>query len=95
MGAADWLRTNGWNPHHDTVILIHGYGGQEGSFPMVVLRDGKLCHTACAARNPGEFRAFLQRPRCPGSSSSDPGILGRSTVGYFISIFRILLGTRV
>ncbi|KDR21673.1 Lipase member H [Zootermopsis nevadensis] len=42
MGAADWLRTNGWNPHHDTVILIHGYGGQEGSFPMVVLRDAYL-----------------------------------------------------
>jgi hypothetical protein len=41
MAAADWLRTNGWNPHHDTVVLIHGYSGKDGSFPMVVLRDGK------------------------------------------------------
>ena len=42
--AGDWLRTNGWNSHHDTVILIHGYGGKDGSFPMVVLRDGECSH---------------------------------------------------
>lgn len=42
MAAADWLRTNGWNPDHDTAVLIHGYGGKDASFPMVVLRDGKL-----------------------------------------------------
>lgn len=41
LAAADWLRTNGWNGDHDTVVLIHGYGGMDGSFPMVVLRDGK------------------------------------------------------
>jgi hypothetical protein len=41
LAAADWLRTNGWNGDHDTVVLIHGYGGMDGSFPMVVLRDGR------------------------------------------------------
>ncbi|KAJ4428463.1 hypothetical protein ANN_24500 [Periplaneta americana] len=37
--GADWLRANGWEPNDDTVVLIHGYGGMDGSFPMVVLRD--------------------------------------------------------
>jgi hypothetical protein len=52
VAAGDWLRANRWNPHHDTVVLIHGYGGQDGSFPMATLRDGKWSDTACAARNP-------------------------------------------
>jgi hypothetical protein len=42
LAAADWLRTNGWNGDHDTVVLIHGYGGKDGSFPMVILRDGRI-----------------------------------------------------
>ncbi|KAJ9580490.1 hypothetical protein L9F63_024333, partial [Diploptera punctata] len=58
--------SNGWNSHHDTVILIHGYGGKDGSFPMVVLRDAYL-------RN-GSYNVFvvdwglLSRPPCYASS---------------------------
>ncbi|XP_069687339.1 phospholipase A1-like [Periplaneta americana] len=40
--GADWLRANGWEPNDDSVVLIHGYGGMDGSFPMVVLRDAYL-----------------------------------------------------
>ncbi|XP_033606659.1 phospholipase A1 VesT1.02 [Cryptotermes secundus] len=62
LAARDWLRTNGWNSDHDTVVLIHGYGGKDGSFPMVILRDAYLSN--------GTYNVFtvdwgpLCRPPC-------------------------------
>ncbi|XP_063241620.1 phospholipase A1 VesT1.02-like [Bacillus rossius redtenbacheri] len=39
---ADWLRTAGWNPQHDNVILIHGYNGGDDSHHVQVMRNAYL-----------------------------------------------------
>ncbi|XP_055683716.1 phospholipase A1 member A-like isoform X2 [Lutzomyia longipalpis] len=44
MDQADWLRNSGFNPEHESIILIHGYAGGDDTLPMVVLRDAYLRH---------------------------------------------------
>jgi len=38
----DWLRHSSWDPYHDNVVLVHGYAGGDNTFPMSMLRDGKI-----------------------------------------------------
>lgn len=40
--SEDWLRQSGWNPAHETIILIHGYAGGDDTLPIIVLRDAYL-----------------------------------------------------
>lgn len=39
--SEDWLRQSGWEPSHETILLIHGYAGGDDTLPITVLRDGK------------------------------------------------------
>lgn len=40
VSQKDWLRSSGWDPEKETMILVHGYAGGVDSLPMSVLRDG-------------------------------------------------------
>ncbi|XP_013177338.1 PREDICTED: pancreatic triacylglycerol lipase-like [Papilio xuthus] len=40
--SEDWLRQSGWEPSHETILLIHGYAGGDDTLPIVVLRDAYL-----------------------------------------------------
>lgn len=45
INSPAWLHSSSWNPSHETVVLIHGYGGTADHLPAGVLRDGKYLHT--------------------------------------------------
>jgi hypothetical protein len=84
MAAADWLRTNGWNPDHDTAVLIHGYGGKDASFPMVVLRDGKLRLSGYEGRY---SHAPLNSGMQEGAGSASGGVvLEKYNVSYLMTV---------
>ncbi|KAL4715481.1 hypothetical protein ACJJTC_009107 [Scirpophaga incertulas] len=40
--SEDWLRQSGWEPSHETILLIHGYAGGDDTLPISVLRDAYL-----------------------------------------------------
>ncbi|CAG4972259.1 unnamed protein product [Parnassius apollo] len=40
--SEDWLRQSGWEPSHETILLIHGYAGGDDTLPIIVLRDAYL-----------------------------------------------------
>ncbi|XP_028172070.1 phospholipase A1-like [Ostrinia furnacalis] len=40
--SEDWLRQSGWEPSHETILLIHGYAGGDDTLPIAVLRDAYL-----------------------------------------------------
>jgi len=68
VAAADWLRTNAFISDHDSVVLIHGYGGRDGSFPMALLRDGKFGPASSARNNPLCQRFDTQQEKAEISS---------------------------
>lgn len=35
-----WLHSSGYDPAHETIVLIHGYGGFSDKLPAGVLKDG-------------------------------------------------------
>lgn len=39
--SEDWLRQSGWEPSHETILIIHGYAGGDDTLPITVLRDGE------------------------------------------------------
>ncbi|XP_004926806.1 pancreatic lipase-related protein 2 [Bombyx mori] len=40
--SEDWLRQSGWEPSHETILLIHGYAGGDDTLPIAVLRDAYI-----------------------------------------------------
>ncbi|KAJ2949977.1 hypothetical protein O0L34_g11304 [Tuta absoluta] len=40
--SEDWLRQSGWDPSHETILLIHGYAGGDDTLPITVLRDAYI-----------------------------------------------------
>ncbi|XP_053612245.1 pancreatic lipase-related protein 2-like [Plodia interpunctella] len=42
LSSEDWLRQSGWEPTHETILLIHGYAGGDDTLPITVLRDAYL-----------------------------------------------------
>ncbi|KAM3959603.1 pancreatic triacylglycerol lipase-like [Aphomia sociella] len=42
LSSEDWLRQSGWEPSHETILLIHGYAGGDDTLPIAVLRDAYL-----------------------------------------------------
>ncbi|RVE52624.1 hypothetical protein evm_002743 [Chilo suppressalis] len=40
--SEDWLRQSGWEPSHETILLVHGYAGGDDTLPITVLRDAYL-----------------------------------------------------
>ncbi|XP_060803836.1 pancreatic lipase-related protein 2 [Amyelois transitella] len=42
LSSEDWLRQSGWEPAHETVLIIHGYAGGDDTLPITVLRDAYL-----------------------------------------------------
>ncbi|XP_030020830.1 pancreatic lipase-related protein 2 isoform X2 [Manduca sexta] len=40
--SEDWLRQSGWEPAHETILLVHGYAGGDDTLPISVLRDAYL-----------------------------------------------------
>ncbi|XP_075974324.1 pancreatic lipase-related protein 2-like [Anticarsia gemmatalis] len=42
LSSQDWLRQSGWDPAHETILLVHGYAGGDDTLPITVLRDAYL-----------------------------------------------------
>ncbi|XP_049868055.1 pancreatic lipase-related protein 2-like [Pectinophora gossypiella] len=42
LNSEDWLRQSGWEPSHETILLIHGYAGGDDTLPITVLRDAYI-----------------------------------------------------
>lgn len=53
INQIDWLRSSGFDPEKENIILIHGYAGGDDTLPIVVLRDGKAFKSTI-------FLAFFQ-----------------------------------
>ncbi|XP_065221138.1 phospholipase A1-like isoform X2 [Planococcus citri] len=42
MSSPVWLHSSDWNPSHETIILVHGYGGTADHLPTGILRDAYI-----------------------------------------------------
>lgn len=40
LSSPVWLHSSNWNPSHETVVLVHGYGGFSDTLPTGVLKQG-------------------------------------------------------
>lgn len=46
INSPAWLHSSNWNPSHETVVLIHGYGGTADYLPVGILKDGTYLRIA-------------------------------------------------